>query len=85
MLDARTVESGEPRHLIVVHDLAQTLALDSKACIEILDESGFMPKSGCVVVDLGDIPDGLDAAGLEAFLRREGGRLVGPNVHRNRQ
>jgi len=48
------------------------LALDTDICVEILRECGFLPARRWVVVDLGKIPDGLNARETERFLRERG-------------
>ena len=48
------------------------LALDTDSCVGILRECGFLPARRWVVVDLGKIPDGLNAKETERFLRENG-------------
>ena len=48
------------------------LALDHDTCVGILRECGFLPARRWVVVDLGKIPDGLNAKETERFLREKG-------------
>ena len=52
------------------------LALDQDTCLRILGEAGFLPTGRMGIVDLGGIPDGLDAAALEKFLRENGAGLA---------
>jgi hypothetical protein len=54
-------------------DARQKLALDSDRCVQILREAGHLDTTtlSCVV-DLGNIPDGLNAAELERYLREYG-------------
>ena len=71
--------------LIRVLRLDQESVLDADRCIEILEECGFLDGSGIgegrlpglgPVVRLDLIPDGLNAAELERFLRENGALLV---------
>ena len=64
---------GKKQFLIVVTDAAQKLALDSDTCIQILREAGRIDSASPIsVVDLGCIPDGLNAAEFEKYLREHG-------------
>ena len=74
-LEDRLAPRGKKQMLLVVTDAAQTLALDSDRCVQILREAGRLDtRSLCCVVDLGKIPDGLDAVELEKYLREHGTR-----------
>jgi hypothetical protein len=53
----------------------QDLALDTGACLQILDECGYTPTSRFAVADFSKIPDGLDAKETESFLRENGAVL----------
>jgi hypothetical protein len=63
--------------LVVVTAADRGLALDQDRCIEILRESGFLPTGPVGVVNLGDIPQGLNAEELETFLRKNGAETRG--------
>ena len=68
--------TGKPLVLLVVCKAGWGLALDRERCIEILRECGFLPTSGAVgLVNLGQIPDGLNAQELERYLREHGAAL----------
>jgi hypothetical protein len=58
--------------LMVVTAAGKRLALDPDRCIEILRESGFLPTGPVGVVNLAEIPEGLNAEELERFLREDG-------------
>ena len=61
------------------------LALDAETCVEILRECGFLPTGpGFGLVNLCNIPDGLNAGATERFLREKGMEICGPNVSKNR-
>jgi hypothetical protein len=65
-LEDRLAPQGKKPFLIVVTDAAQKLALDSSVCLQILREAGHLDTTSVrCVVDLGCIPDGLNAAELE--------------------
>ena len=63
--------------LVVVTAADRGLALDQDRCIQILRESAFPPTGPVGVVNLGQIPDGLNAEELERFLREDGAETRG--------
>ena len=68
----------EPEQLLVVVTAAgKRLALDPDRCIQILGECGLPPTGPVGVVNLGRIPDGLNAGELETFLREDGAEICG--------
>jgi hypothetical protein len=72
-LERRLAPQGRKQFLIVVTDARQKLALDSGRCVQILREAEHLDTRGfCCCVDLGYIPDSLDAAELERYLREYG-------------
>ena len=62
---------------MVVTAAGKRLALDPDRCIEILRECGLPPTGPVGVVNLGQIPDGLNAEELETFLREDGAEICG--------
>jgi hypothetical protein len=68
---------GKPQLLLVVTAAGRVLALDQDRCIQILRESGFLPTGPVGLVNLGQIPDGLDAEELERYLRENGAETRG--------
>jgi hypothetical protein len=64
--------AGKPQLLMVVTAAGRRLALDEDTCIRILRESGFLPTGPVGVVNLAEIPEGLNAEELERFLREDG-------------
>ena len=54
---------------------AGALALDEGTCTQILDECGFLPTRGLGVVNLCEIPDGLNTGELQRYLREHGAEL----------
>ena len=63
--------------LMVVTTAGRGLALDQDRCVQILRESGFLPTGPVGVVNLGQIPEGLNAEQLERFLRKDGAETRG--------
>ena len=71
--------SGNQREMLcVVSKYDWGLALDKDTCIDILEESGFLPDSKFGVVDFIKVPDGLNAKELEKYLREHGSELSFP-------
>ena len=69
--------AGKPQLLLVVCRAGWGLALDQGRCIQILRECGFLPTGPVGLVNLGQIPDGLNAEELERFLRENGAETRG--------
>jgi hypothetical protein len=63
--------------LLVVTAAGKALALDQDRCIQILRESGSLPTGPVGLVNLGEIPDGLNAEELERYLRKDGAEICG--------
>lgn len=63
---------GTEQKVWVVTTAGRKLALDDDTCVGILRECEFLSAQRWVVVDLGMIPDGLDAKETERFLREKG-------------
>ena len=63
--------------LVVVTAADRGLALDQDKCIQILRECGSLPTGPVGVVNLGQIPRGLNAEELETFLREDGADICG--------
>jgi hypothetical protein len=68
-----------PRLLMIVTGY-RTLAIDEDACVKILDEAGFLPAGGVGVVNLMDLPPGMNAAETERYVRENGAKICGPRV-----
>src|ERR1700757_36760 len=69
--------SGKPRSLLVLYQAGWGLTLDQDRCIQILGECGFLPTGPVGLVNLCQIPDGLNAESLERFLREDGAETRG--------
>jgi hypothetical protein len=68
---------GKPQLLLVMTAAGRVLALDQDRCIQILRESGFLPTGPVGLVNLGEIPDSLNAEELERYLRKDGAEICG--------
>jgi hypothetical protein len=66
------------RLIMILTTSAKNLALDKDTCVRILDEAGFLHTTGIGLVNLIDIPTGLNAEQTEKFLREEGFKIC-PN------
>jgi hypothetical protein len=72
-LEHRFAPQSRKQFLIILTDARQSLALDTSRCVQILREAGHLDTRGfACCVDLGNIPDGLNAAELEQYLREHG-------------
>jgi hypothetical protein len=74
---------GKPQYLIVVSRAVRELALDEDRCIQILRESGFLPTGPFGLVNLWQIPEGLNAEELERYLREHGAETRGSSDAQN--
>ena len=72
--DRFSLGNGKPQLLLVACKAGWGLALDRDRCVQILGEYGFLPIGPVGVVNLWQIPDGLNAEGLERFLREDGAK-----------
>ncbi len=69
--------NGKPPLLLVVCQAGWGLALDQDRCIQILGECGSLPTGPVGLVNLSQIPDGLNAEELERYLREDGAETRG--------
>src|SRR5260370_935190 len=84
--DRLWIGDGKPRILLVLCKAGWGLALDRDRCIQILGECGFLPTGPVGLVNLAQIPDGLNAEELERHLREDGAETRGfRGAHRNRR
>ena len=67
---------GAEQLLVVVTAAGKRLALDPDRCVQILRECG-LPTGPVGLVNLGQIPDGLNEEELETFLREDGADICG--------
>ena len=69
--------NGKPPLLLIVTAAEKMLALDQDRCVQILGECGFLPTAPIGLVNLAEIPAGLDAEELERYLRKHGAETRG--------
>jgi hypothetical protein len=60
--------------LVVLSDAGRR-SLDDDACVRILREGGFLPAGGVAMVDLFQIPVGLNAEETKMFVRQNGAEI----------
>jgi hypothetical protein len=68
---------GRQRMPAVVSKAGWEMAIDQDRGIEILDESGFPTTVPCGLVNLGTVPEGLNAQETERFLREHAPEICG--------
>jgi hypothetical protein len=69
--------NDKPTLLLVVTSADRVLALEQDRCIQILRECGYLPTGPIGLVNLGQIPVGLNAEELERYLREDGAETCG--------
>jgi hypothetical protein len=77
-LEDRIAPPPERQIHCTVNLASRELAPDNQTCLAILEEEGFLGTRVVCVVDLCGLPDGLNAAELERYLREHGRELVSP-------
>jgi hypothetical protein len=82
--DGLRPRNGKPPLLLVVTAAEKRLALDQDRCVQILRECGFLTTGPIALVNLAEIPTGLDAAELERYLREHGAETRGFRGGQNR-
>jgi hypothetical protein len=80
-LESGWTQAAEGGIHLFVYRAGMELALDGNRCVDILREAGFL-RSGpfLSVIRLLDVPWGLDASALEAYLRTHGTKICGPRI-----
>ena len=77
------IEGGSSKGILIVASRVG-LPLDADTCVQILRECGFLPTGpGFGLVNLCNIPDGLDGMATERFLREKGMEICDPSVSQN--
>jgi len=71
-IEGRLWPDRKPQRLWILCNAGRNLALDHDRCVQILGECGFLPTERFGVVNLLQVPDGLNAEQLERFLRTNG-------------
>lgn len=75
--DQSAPAEGKQRVLAVLSKAGWEIAIDQDRCIEILDESGFLTTGPCGLVNLGNVPMGLNAEETERFVREHAAEICG--------
>ena len=68
---------GQEQRIWVTVLVGQEFALDTDRCVEILRDCGFLPSTRFLPLYFCGIPDGLNAAELEQYLRKNGAKICG--------
>jgi len=68
---------GKPRLLLVVSNAGWGLALNRDTSIQILGERGFLPTGSLGLVNLSEIPDGLNVEEAEKVLQEKAAEIFG--------
>jgi len=66
--------------LVLVMSDAGRRGLDDDTCLRILREGGFPAASAVAIVDLCEIPVGLNATETEKFVRENGAHICGSQL-----
>ncbi len=77
MLESRPT-ADEAGFVLIVRSVLLSQDTSDK-CLEILDECGFIAKTGIRVVDLCNIPQGMTGLELESYVRKHGAEICGPH------
>lgn len=70
--------AGKQQLLITIHSAGWGLALDSESCRQILRDTGFLPTGPTGLVNLCEVPDGLDREDTQKFLREHAAEICYP-------
>ena len=68
---------GTQQLLLIVCKAGWGLALDQDTCMRILGEAGFLPTGRLGIVNLIDVPDGLNAEQTKMFLQDHAADICG--------
>jgi hypothetical protein len=81
------IAKNKPRYVLILDGATGKRALSDDNCVQILDEAGYLHAGGFGVVDLTQIPSGLNAIETEKFVRENGAmicsacRVGGPSMN----
>jgi hypothetical protein len=77
-LESGWTQAAEGGIHLFVKRAGMELALDGNRCVDILREAGFLRSAPFLsVIRLLDVPPGLSASALEAYLRTHGAKICG--------
>jgi hypothetical protein len=63
---------------LIIHSAGWSLALDGATCLQILRETGFVSTGPTGIVNLCDVPDGLNAEETQRLLREQAAEICFP-------
>jgi hypothetical protein len=80
-LESGWTQAAEGGIHLFVYRAGMELALDGNRCVDILREAEFLRSGSFLsVIRLLDVPPGLSASALEAYLRTNGAKICGPRI-----
>ena len=74
------IADDRERFVVILDGAGSTRVLSNDDCIQILDQAGFLARSGSCIVDFTVIPRGLNAKEEETFVRENGAQLCGSRL-----
>jgi hypothetical protein len=77
-MEHRLTGNGKPQLLFIIHAAGWGLALDGDTCLQILRDTGFMSTGPTGLVNLCEVPDGLNTEGTQMFLREHAAEICFP-------
>ena len=75
------ISKSRPMLVLIVGD-GRERGLDDDTCVQILHESGFPPAGQSGIINLCQIPAGLNAKETERFVRENGAKICGGGLPR---
>ena len=72
------IAAGNEQLLITLHSAGWGLALDPDTCLQILRDTGFVSTGPTGLVNLCEVPDGLNREETERFLREHAAEICFP-------
>lgn len=70
--------NGKAQLIFIVHSAGWGLALDRDTCMQTIRETGFLPTGPTGLVNLCELPDGLNADETQRFLREHAAETCFP-------
>jgi len=70
--------NGKPQLLFIAHSAGWGLALDGDTCLQILRDTGFVSTGPTGLVNLCEVPDGLNTEETQMFLREHAAEICFP-------
>jgi hypothetical protein len=70
--------NGKPQLLFIIHSAGWGLALDGDTCLQVLRDTGFLSTGPTALVNLCEVPDGLNAKETQRTLRENAAEICFP-------